>query len=358
MIVKPPDIPVKPHVMRHVDDYLEVGQKAGASDVHLAVNAQPRWRLHGRLEPIWPDAPLLTAEQTAALAEAFVPNVYKNELNTRGDSDFAYENEFARYRTSVVRQRLGIEIVFRVINSESRTMDELGLPERLKVLTRYQNGLILATGSVGTGKSTTLAAMVEQINMERRDHIITLEDPIEYILKSKKCHVTQREIFTHTDSFGAALRASLREDPDIIMVGEMRDLETISLAITASETGHLVLATLHTSNASRTLDRLLDVFPPEQQEQIRVMVSESLRGIISQQLIPRIDKPGRVLALETLSNTPAVANVIREAKTYMLPGIIQTGKKQGMQLMDDALIELYNQGLIDAEETYARAEQK
>jgi len=358
MIARSQDIPVDSHPLGHVDDYLEVGQKAGASDVHLAVNAQPRWRLHGTLQPIWPDAPRLTAEQTAALAEKFVPNVYKEELNNRGDSDFAYANEFARYRTSVVRQRLGIEIVFRVINSKVRTMDELELPEHLKLLTRYQNGLVLVTGSVGTGKSTTLAAMVEQINMERRDHIITLEDPIEYILKSKNCHVTQREIFTHTDSFGAALRASLREDPDVIMVGEMRDLETISLAITASETGHLVLATLHTSNASRTLARFLDVFPPEQQEQIRVMVSESLRGVISHQLIPTADGTGRVLALEILTNTPAVANVIREAKTYMLPGIIQTGKKQGMRLMDDTLIDLYDRGLISAEETYARADQK
>src|SRR6266436_1864083 len=358
MIAKVPDIPVDSHPLGHVDEYLEIGQKAGASDVHLAVNAQPIWRLHGTLEPMWPDAPPLTGEQTAALAESFVPDVYKNELNTRCDSYFAYENEFARYRTSVVRQRLGIEIVFRVINSKVRTMNELGLPENLKLLTRYQNGLILATGSVGTGKSTTLAAMVEQINMERRDHIITLEDPIEYILTSKNCHVTQREIFTHSDSFATALRASLREDPDVIMVGEMRDLETISLAITAAETGHLVLATLHTSNASRTLDRLLDVFPPHQQEQIRVMVSESLRGVISHQLIPRADGTGRVLALEILTNTPAVANVIREAKTYMLPGIIQTGKKQGMRLMDDALIDLYERRLISAEEAYARAEQK
>src|SRR6266566_1440877 len=287
MIATIPDIPVKSHPLGHVDEYLEIGQKAGASDVHLAVNAQPIWRVHGTLQPIWPDAPLLTAEQTAALAESFVPDVYKKELNTRGDSDFAYANEFARYRTSVVRQRLGIEIVFRVINTKVRTMDELGLPDHLKLLTRYQNGLILATGSVGTGKSTTLAAMVQQINTERRDHIITLEDPIEYIIKSKNCHVSQREVFTHTDSFATALRASLREDPDIIMVGEMRDLETISLAITASETGHLVLATLHTSSAARTLDRLLDVFPPHQQEQIREMVSESLRGIISKQMIHR-----------------------------------------------------------------------
>jgi twitching motility protein PilT len=346
------------HPLPHVDNYLEVGQKAGASDVHLAVNAQPRWRLHGTLQPIWPDAPRLKAEDTAALAEKFVPNVYRQELDTSGDSDFAYENEFARYRTSVVRQRLGIEIVFRVINSKVRTMDELGLPEHLKLLTRYQNGLILVTGAVGTGKSTTLAAMVEQINMERRDHIITLEDPIEYIFTSKNCHVTQREIFTHTNSFATALRASLREDPDVIMIGEMRDLETISLAITASETGHLVLATLHTSNAARSLDRLLDVFPAEQQAQIRTMVSESLRGIISHQLIPTTDGTGRVLALEILTNTPAVANVIREAKTFMLPGIIQTGKKQGMRLMDDTLIELYDRGLITAKEAYARADQK
>jgi len=245
-----------------------------------------------------------------------------------------------------------------VINTHVRTMDELGLPEQLKSLTRYQNGLILATGSVGTGKSTTLAAMIEQINMERRDHIITLEDPIEYIISSRNCHVSQREVFTHTESFATALRAALREDPDVIMVGEMRDLETISLAITAAETGHLVLSTLHTSNASRTLDRLLDVFPPGQQEHVRVMVAESLRGVISHQLIPREDGTGRVLALEILTNTPAVANVIREAKTYMLPGIIQTGKKQGMRLMDDALIDLYDRGLISGEEAYERADQK
>jgi twitching motility protein PilT len=358
MIATTPDIPVKSHPLGHVDEYLEIGQKADASDVHLAVSAQPIWRVDGTLQPIWPDAPRLTSEQTAALAESFVPDVYKEELNTRGDSDFAYANEFARYRTSVVRQRLGIEIVFRLIKTKVRTMAELELPEHLKLLTRYQNGLILATGSVGTGKSTTLAAMIQQINMERRDHIITLEDPIEYIITSKNCHVSQREVFTHTESFATALRASLREDPDVIMVGEMRDLETISLAITASETGHLVLATLHTSNASRTLDRLLDVFPADQQEQVRVMVSESLRGVISHQLIPRADGTGRVLALEILTNTPAVANVIREAKTYMLPGIIQTGKKQGMRLMDDALIDLYDRGLISREEAYARADQK
>jgi twitching motility protein PilT len=346
------------HPLPHVDNYLEIGQKVGASDVHLGVAAPPIWRVHGTLQPMWPDAPALTGEQTVALAETFMPEVYKEELNDRGDTDFAYENEYARYRVSVVRQRLGVEIVFRLINTYVRTMDDLGLPEHLKLLTRYQNGLILVTGSVGTGKSTTLAAMVQHVNIERHDHIITLEDPIEYVIQSKNCHVSQREVFTHTKSFATALRAALREDPDVIMVGEMRDLETISLAITAAETGHLVLATLHTSNASRTLDRLLDVFPPEQQEHVRVMVAESLRGVISHQLIPRKDGNGRVLALEILTNTPAVANVIRENKTFMLPGIIQTGKKQGMRLMDDTLIDLYQRGLISAEEAYARAEQK
>lgn len=346
------------HPLGHVDDYLRIGQEAGASDVHLGVNAPPIWRLHGTLRPIWPDAPNLTAEQTNALATGFLTEIQQTQLAGRGDVDFAYANSFGRFRTSVVRQRLGMDVVFRIINTSVRTMDELGLPEHLKLLTRYQNGLILVTGSVGSGKSTTLAALVDQINVERREHIITLEDPIEYILEPKGCHITQREVHTHTRSFGAALRGALREDPDVIMVGEMRDLETISLAITASETGHLVLGTLHTGNASRTLDRLLDVFPIDQHEQIRIMVSESLRGIISQQLVPRIDGQGRALALEILTNTPAVANVIREAKTFMLPGIIQTGKKQGMQLMDDSLADLYSRGLISAEEACARAEQK
>src|SRR5947207_6145081 len=334
--------------LAHVDEYVAIGQEAGASDVHLGVNAPPIWRLHGILQPIWPGAAKLMSDETTALAEGFLTDPQKIQLNERGDADFAYANSFGRFRTSVVRQRLGIDLVFRIINTQVRAMDELGLPESLKLLTRYQNGLILVTGSVGSGKSTTLAALVEQMNLERREHIITLEDPIEYIFESKGCHITQREVHTHTRSFSAALRGALREDPDVIMVGEMRDLETISLAITAAETGHLVLGTLHTGNASRTLDRLLDVFPVDQQEQIRVMVSESLRGIISQQLVPRADNTGRVLALETLTNTPAVANVIREAKTYMLPGIIQTGKKQGMQLMDDALMALYDRGAIRA----------
>ncbi len=346
------------HTLEHVDHYLRVGVESDASDIHLAVNRRPTWRRFGRLEPIWLQAPILRAEETEALAMGFLTDEQKRHLMERGDADFAYQNDFGRFRTSVVRQRLGIDLSFRIVSNHLRTMDELGLPPSLKLLTQYHNGLVLVTGSVGSGKSTTLAALIEQINNERRDHVITLEDPIEYVFKSKGCHITQREVHTHTQSFGAALRASLREDPDVIMVGEMRDLETIQLAITASETGHLVLGTLHTGSAARTLDRVLDVFPTEQREQIRVMVSESLRGIITQQLVPRADGRGRVLALEVLLNNPAVANNIREGKTFMLPGIMQVGKAQGMMLMDDSLVELCRAGLISAEEAYARAEQK
>jgi twitching motility protein PilT len=248
---------------------LRSDRRGAPSDVHLGVNAPPIWRLHGILRPIWPDVPKLTAEETLTLARGFLNEQQWAQLNERGDVDFAYATEFGRFRTSVVRHRLGIDLVFRIISTQVRTMDELGLPEGLKLLTRFHNGLILVTGSVGSGKSTTLAALVEQVNIERHEHIITLEDPIEYVFQPKGNHITQREVHTHTKSFGAALRGSLREDPDVIMVGEMRDLETVSLAITASETGHLVLGTLHTGNASRTLDRLLDVFPVDQQDQIR-----------------------------------------------------------------------------------------
>jgi twitching motility protein PilT len=342
----------------HVDQYLQVGQEAGASDVHLGVGMPPIWRRFGNLDPIFENAPRLTPADTLGLAHGFLNEAQLKRLEEVGDVDFAYATSFGRFRTSVVRQRLGIDLVFRVISTNLRTMDELGLPQGLKKLTEYHNGLVLVTGSVGSGKSTTLAALVEQINRTRHDHIITLEDPIEYVIKAKGCHVTQREVHTHTNSFAAALRGALREDPDVIMVGEMRDLETISLAITASETGHLVLGTLHTGSAARTLDRLLDVFPVDQRDQIRVMVSESLRGIVSQQLVPRIDGKGRVLALEILTNSPAVGNVIREAKTFMLPGIIQTGRKQGMKLMDESLRELWAAGIIDPEEALARADQK
>ena len=344
--------------LEHVDQYLMIGRESGASDVHLAVNSRPVWRRFGTLEPIWLQAPLLTAADTERLATSFLTESQWRTIADRGDVDFAYENSFGRFRACVVRQRLGYDLTFRIINSQVQTMDELGLPPQLRLLTQYHNGLVLVTGSVGSGKSTTLAALVEQVNIERREHIITLEDPIEYIIPSKNCQVTQREVHTHTASFSAALRAALREDPDVIMVGEMRDLETISLAITASETGHLVLGTLHTSNAARTLDRVLDVFPNDQRDQIRVMVSESLRGIISQQLVPRSDNTGRCLAMEILMNNPAVGNIIREGKTFMLPGVIQTGKKRGMQSMDDSLLRICQSGLITGEEAVYRAENK
>ena len=341
-----------------LDEVLAASRPAGASDIHFAVNSPPIWRLHGQLKPIYEAARKLTPDETASLADSILVPAQKDQLQERGHADFCYANGFGRFRASVVRQRRGIDLVFRVINSQVRTIEQLGLPESLKLLTRYQNGLVLVTGSVGNGKSTTLAALIEEINRERHDHIITLEDPIECIFESKRCHITQREVHVHTRSFSAALGAALREDPDVIMVGEMRDLETISLAITAAETGHLVLGTLHTGNASRTIDRLLDVFPVDQQEQIRIMVSESLRGIISQQLVPSRDGKRRVPALEILTNTPAVANVIREARTYMLPGIIQTGKKQGMQLMDDALWALFEHGEISRDEILIRSEYK
>ncbi len=344
--------------LEHVDHYLYVGQQSCVSDVHLCVNCQPIWRRNGELEPIWLKAPVLTAADTERLAFGFLDDVQKKHLAERGDADFAYANQFGRFRTSVVRHRLGYDMTFRIINTELRTMEDLGLPDSLKLLTQYANGLVLVTGAVGCGKSTTLAALVDEVNRTRHDHIITLEDPIEYVIPCKGCQVTQREVHTHTKSFAAALRGALREDPDVIMVGEMRDLETIQLAITAAETGHLVLGTLHTGNAARTLDRVLDVFPTEQREQIRVMVSESLRGVVSQQLVPRMDGKGRVLAMEILVNTPAVAATIRDGKTFMLPGIMQTGRKLGMQLMDDALMGYYDKGIISQEEAYARAEQK
>ena len=318
--------------MPHVDGYLKLGQDYDCSDIHLAVNSRPTWRRFGQLLPIWEEAPNLTPQDTEVLARGFLEDPEWNRLQQRGDVDFAYANDFGRYRASVVKQRLGYDICFRIINTRVRTMEEIGLPTEYVVpLTRYTNGLILVTGSVGSGKSTTLASIVDFINQDRHDHIITLEDPIEYLIPSKNCHVNQREVHKHTESFARALRGALREDPDVIMVGEMRDLETISLALTAAETGHLVLGTLHTGSAARTVDRVLDVFPVEQRDQIRIMVSESLRGIISQQLVPRADGNGRALAIEMLVNTPAIANCIREGKTFMIPGCIQTGKAQGIR---------------------------
>lgn len=342
-------------VLGHVDDYLSLAQEYNVSDVHIAPFAQPKWRRFGLLQPIWENAEQLTPEDTERLARAYLPEPELRRLEQRGDVDFAYAPAIGRFRASVVKTRLGWEMVFRVISTQLRTMEELKLPEAIKPLLEYHNGLVLVTGAVGSGKSTTLAALINEINHQRNDHIITLEDPIEYVIDSSNCHVNQREVHTHTESFSQALRAALREDPDIIMVGEMRDLETISLAITAAETGHLVLATLHTGSAARTLDRILDVFPTEQREQIRIMVGESLRGIISQQLVPRKDGTGRELALELLVNTPAVSAIIRDGKTFMLPGVMQTGKNVGMIMMDDALAKLYRDGIITQEEALGRA---
>jgi twitching motility protein PilT len=347
-----------PTLLGHVDDYLNLGKEADASDIHLSVSSPPTCRRYGSLLPMWENAPKFTANDTEALVKGFLDEQQWQRLLDQGDVDFAYNNASGRFRTSVVRQRLGYDLAFRIISSKLRTLDELGMPNQLKLLTQFHNGLVLVTGPMGSGKTTTLAALVQEINLHRGDHIITLEEPIEYIIPSARCQVTQREVHTHTKSFAAALRGALREDPDVIMVGEMRDLETIQLAISASETGHLVLGTLHTSNAPRTLDRLLDVFPADQRDQIRMMVSESLRGIVSQQLVPRADGMGRAVAMEIMLNSPAIGNVIREAKTFMLPGIIQTGKKAGMILMDESVAELYRQGIITAEEALYRAENK
>jgi twitching motility protein PilT len=346
-------------VLDHVDQYLRLGREYECSDVHLATAYPPAWRRYGTLSPIWHDHPPLAEADAERLVKSFLGEKEWNRLQERGDVDFAYSNADGRFRASVVRQRLGYDMTFRVISTKIMTMEEIGLPiEHLTPLTRYHNGLILVTGAVGSGKSTTLASLIDFISKDREDHILTLEDPIEYTFLSKKSHVNQREVHTHTESFAKALRGALREDPDVIMVGEMRDLETISLALTAAETGHLVLGTLHTGNAPRTLDRVLDVFPVDQREQIRIMVSESLRGVLSQQLVPRADGNGRALALELLVNTPAVSATIRDGKTFMLPGIMQTGKNVGMITMDESLRRLYIKGIITQEETLYRCEDK
>ena len=342
-----------------VDDYLKQGIDCDCSDIHLPTASPPIWRRFGTLQPIWEGAPVLSKEDTEALTDSFLQDAEWKRLKDTGDVDFAYANEFGRYRASVVEQRLGYDICFRLINSKIRTMNEINLPEQYIVpLTRFTNGIILVTGAVGSGKSTTLASIIEFINQDRHDHIITLEDPIESVFTPAGCQVNQREVHRHTESFARALRAALREDPDVIMVGEMRNLETISLALTAAETGHLVLGTLHTGSAARTIDRILDAFPVDEREHIRIMVSESLRGVLSQQLVPKKDGSGRVMALEMLVNTSAVANCIREGKTFMIPGLIQTGKAQGMRLMDDSLQELYLNGIISAEECSSRSTDK
>jgi twitching motility protein PilT len=339
-----------------VQEMLIHAKKIGASDLHLSPGSPPMVRRYGNLVPIEGLAKIVPDQSQARLMEILSP---KEQKQVRENFDFDGSVEIkgvGRFRANVLKQRRGYAGVFRVINDSVPTIEELGLPEVVTRFTTYHQGIVLVTGAAGSGKSSTLAALVDLINQNRKDHIITLEDPIEYVFECKKCNVTQRQIERHTQSWENALRASLREDPDVIMVGEMRDLETMRLAVTAAETGHLVLATLHTTNVTRTIDRLLDVFPPKEQAQIRAMVSESLRGVVSQQLVPRKDGTGRVAAVEILFNTPAVANLIRERQTFKLYSILQTGKRLGMKLMDDSLADLVDKGLIAQEEAMQRAQ--
>ncbi|MCK6472574.1 MAG: type IV pilus twitching motility protein PilT [Planctomycetes bacterium] len=340
-----------------LDDFLLEARRLQASDLHLNTGCQPVIRRHGRLQPM--NRGPLAAEETEKLLMSALSTTQRQEIRKSKALDFCYrDRDGNRYRTCILRQRLGWDGAFRVINTNVPTFEELGLPDELKRLTEFAQGLVLVTGPSGCGKSTTLAAMVDLINRNRDEHIITIEDPVEYLFNIQKSHINQREVGSHTKTFSAALRASLREDPDVIMIGELRDLETTSLAITAAETGHLVFGTLHTISAARTIDRVLDVFPPDEQGQIRAMISESIRGIVCQQLIPRKDGNGRALALEVLFNTPAVANTIRERKLHQLPSVMQTGRKLGMILMDNSLLNLVNQGVIDGTEAFYAADNR
>ena len=329
----------------------------GASDLHLAAGARPHLRSNGRLAPLpLPEstpkqmeawiAPILAADRQTALAE-------KRQL------DFCHKDpQLGRFRTNVFYQRKGLNAVFRLVPFEVPTLSDIGLPESLWEITTFSQGLVLVTGPAGCGKTTTLAALVDRINETQRCHILTIEDPIEFVHVNRESLVNQREIPSHSKSFARALRQSLREDPDVILVGEMRDLETISLAITASETGHLVLGTLHTTTASSTVDRIINVFPPEQQGQIRMMISDSLKAVISQCLLPRRDGAGRVAAYEILRNTGNVAGLIRDGKTFQIPTAMQTGAAAGMALMDTALMNLVQEGIIEPRTAYNRALRK
>jgi len=338
-----------------LDEYLITARELGASDLHFTVGSPPFLRIDGRL--IFMKHPVISPKMSLEKILDLLGEGRKEQFLKRKDVDFTYDLAGAgRYRTNIHMQRRGISAAFRVIYGKVRSLEELNMPAELRKLTEYSHGIVLITGPSGCGKSTTLAALIDIINRERRDHIVMIEEPIEFIQESASCNVTQREVRRHTESFHVALRASLREDPDVIVIGELRDLETISMAVTAAETGHLVFGTLHTTNATRTIDRILDVFPPREQEQIRSMVSESLRGAISQQLLQKVDGQGRIPAVEVMFNTPAVANLIREHKTFQLPSVIQTGKKQGMRLMDDSIAELLKSGAITSETAMRFAE--
>jgi twitching motility protein PilT len=347
---------------------LEKAFELGVSDVHLSVNSAPAFRLHGSLlpfdDPFWEgklnldDSYLakLTPEATEDLAHQVIPADRYGQFRSCNELDFSYEIEgLGRFRVNAFMQRGNVSLVLRLINTRIPSFQELGLPDVLGDLARRPRGLVLVTGPTGSGKSTTLASMIDLINSEARCHILTLEDPIEFVHHHKKSLVNQREIHQDSESFATALRAALREDPDVILVGEMRDPETIGIALTAAETGHLVLGTLHTSSAAQTVDRVIDVFPPHQQQQIRVQLANSIQGIVAQQLIPRIDKPGRVVAFEILVATPAVRNLIREGKSFQIINQIQSGAKFGMISLDMSLRNLVQKGIISREEALARA---
>lgn len=327
-------------------ELLELAVKNNASDLHLTTGISPVMRIYGKLVPIEMDA--LIPDDTKNYSDEVLTGKQKQQLEDEGQIDLSLSlSHIGRFRINIFRQRGSIGIAARTIPHTIPSLDKLNLPSTIGALAKKENGLILVTGPAGSGKSTTLASMIDIINTERNCHIITLEDPIEFLHKHKKSIVNQREIHTDSDSFPSALRASLRQDPDVILVGEMRDLETISTAITAAETGHLVLSTLHTNNAYQTIDRIIDVFPPHQQQQVRIQLANTLIGVVSQRLLPRSDKKGLIPAVEILITTPAIKNLIREGKTHQIFSSIQTGAKFGMLTMENSLQLLATKGYIN-----------
>ncbi|MDD3627595.1 MAG: type IV pilus twitching motility protein PilT [bacterium] len=327
------------------------------SDLHVTVGLPPIIRIHGKLTKL--NLPPLNIPDITRLVNELLSDKQRIRFKEELEIDFSYEIEgLARFRVNAFNQRLGPAAVFRVIPTKIKTLEELGVPKYLENLSLKHKGFVLVTGPTGSGKSTTLAALVDKCNASRYDHIITIEDPIEFVHFPKKCIINQREVGPHTHSFSAALKSALREDPDIILVGEMRDFETISLAITAAETGHLVFATLHTISAAGAIDRIIDVFPPHQQDQIRTQLSDTIVAIIAQQLIPTKTGKSRCCAIEVLMGTAPVKNLIREGKTYQLYSTMQTSMRDGMQTLDQALKELVKQGLISGREAYLRAHDK
>ena len=338
-----------------IDALFHAMTSAGASDLHLSVGSPPIIRKDGRMQALDPAAPVLAISDLAALIKPIMPEKNRAEFDARHDTDFAYEVAgLARFRANVFADRRGPGAVFRVIPTKILTAEQLGLSSHILQLCQLNKGLVLVTGPTGSGKSTTLCAMIDHINQTRQDHIITIEDPIEFVHQSQGCLVNHREVGTHTRSFAAALRGALREDPDIILVGEMRDLETIRLALEAANTGHLVFGTLHTTSAAKTIDRVIEVFPAEEQAQVRNGLSTGLKVVVAQNLFKRIDKKGRCAALEILVCTAAVSNLIRENKTVQIPSAIQTGKVHGMQTLDDAIMDVLNKRWISPEEAYQK----